>query len=180
MSIDDLYNALKSGDISAENALFRKLHEAFLFFVRHKIWNQEDVEEVVQETLLTISEKYKNIEFESSFSAWAYRLLQFKLMNYYRSKRSRRKLLKGAAQRWRDAPVIDPEEPVLIRKLAECLKKVNAVNHRYARILNLKYQGFSTGEISAKLETTPSNVYNILSRARSLLKLCLEKEDIRT
>jgi len=69
-------------------------------------------------------------------------------------------------------------DPVLELKLLDCLKKVGQKNIKFARTLNLKYQGYSVEEICDRLEISRENLYTILSRARSALELCLEKGGI--
>jgi DNA-directed RNA polymerase specialized sigma24 family protein len=53
---------------------------------------------------------------------------------------------------------------------------MNAEFGRHARILVMKYQGYRTAEICERMSITPNNLYVTLSRARAMLKACLEKE----
>ena len=69
-------------------------------------------------------------------------------------------------------------DPSFKRRLLDCLKKVNQTNTRHARILNLHYQGYTVTDICGKFKITRNNVYIILSRARLMLKVCLEKGDV--
>jgi DNA-directed RNA polymerase specialized sigma24 family protein len=55
---------------------------------------------------------------------------------------------------------------------------VKAANKRYARILVLRYQGYSAEEICDEFKITSKNLYMILSRARVLLKRCIETGEI--
>ena len=177
MNINDLHEKVLAGEREAEKKLFQDLTDSFLIFVEQKIWDKQDKKEVVQEALATIAAKYRDIEFTTSFSAWAYRVLEYKLMNYYRNKKKLRvdhdpsKLDSTAA----------PEEcdPVLKLKLLECLRKVNNAYNRHARVLNLFYHGFNAEEICDRLNLTRNNFYIILSRARAMLKKCLQVGDIR-
>ncbi|MCP4703685.1 MAG: hypothetical protein GY865_03665, partial [candidate division Zixibacteria bacterium] len=52
-------------------------------------------------------------------------------------------------------------------------------NRRHARILNLHFLGYTTEEICSRLEITKTNMYSLLSRARSMLELCLNKGSLR-
>ena len=175
MTINELYGALKDGEQGAEHLLFKKLYEAFFYFAEQRINDRQDAEELVQEVLLVIANKYRDIEIVTSFSAWAYKILDNHLMHYIRKKYSTRKAIDSLRQRSKDSETPNPD---LKMKLLDCLKKINRVNARYARILNLRYQGYTTEEIAHTLDTSSSNVLVILSRARSLLKACLKKGDI--
>lgn len=66
-------------------------------------------------------------------------------------------------------------DPDLEMNLARCLRRLIQSYPRYARVLNLKYQGYSTEQICEKLRITRDNLYVLHSRARAELKGCLAK-----
>ncbi len=177
MNINELHEAVMAGAKDAEEQLFKKLNEAFLFFLEQRVLDRADAEEVVQEALMLISNKYRDISFEKSFSAWAYNVLENILKHYYRSKKTRR-IRKEQLMSNNDQDRVAYHNPELKRRLEHCLKKINESNNRYARILNLRYQGYSTEEIGGKLGVSSVNVLVILSRARSMLKHCLEEGNV--
>ena len=177
MNINTLHSRAGNGDKTAENQLFEKLSESFRFFLKQKIMNRQDLEEVVQETMLTIADKYKTIEFKTSFSAWAYRVMENKLLNYYKIKYKSRDRVSSSDEDASEGLVFDID-PVLKKTMLDCLRKINEVYKRHARVLNLHYQGFPVPEMCEKLKLTRNGIYILLSRARTLLKKCLEKGDI--
>ena len=134
-----------------------------------------DAEEVVQETLKTVFEKYRQIDFEISFVAWTYKILNHKLLTYSATKRRRSKKLEEMATRVQNRTSDGAQD--LEKRLLDCLKVVNKASVRHARILNLHYQGFTVPEICDRMSLTRSNFYTILSRARTRLQACLEKGD---
>ena len=67
---------------------------------------------------------------------------------------------------------------MLKEQLLFCLERVGQSNRRYARILNLYYQGYTTDEVCLRLGINANHSYVALWRARSLLEICLEKGDI--
>ncbi|MDH4157235.1 MAG: RNA polymerase sigma factor [candidate division Zixibacteria bacterium] len=178
MNINELYHVARKGDRDSENRLFKSLTESFRLFAQQRIWNDQDAEEIVQDTLVTVAEKYGNIQFEISFAAWAYRVLENKILNYYRGKHYQENRFTWASDvggEWAS----NDSDPSLKRQLLDCLGKINRVHSRHARILNLRYQGYSAEEICEKLAISRNNLYILLCRARSMLKLCLEKGDIK-
>jgi RNA polymerase sigma factor (sigma-70 family) len=177
LTINKLHDLAREGDHTAEGRLFNSLSESFRLFVQHRIWNKQDSEEIIQDALAAIAAKYRGIDFNISFAAWAYKVLENKILHYYRSKRCRESRF-AQTEDGEDRAVSQAANPDLKRHLMECFKKIGQVNRRHARILNLRYQGFSTDEICERLGVTRNNVYILLSRARSLLKLCLEEGDI--
>ena len=178
MNINELYDIARNGDRDSENQLFKSLTESFRLFTQQRIWNEQDAEEIVQDTLVTVAEKYGDIQFEVSFAAWAYRVLENKILNYYRGKHYQESRFSWAqdGSQERSSGVSDP---FLKRQLLDCLEKINRVHPRHARILNLRYQGYSADEVCEKLAISRNNLYILLCRARSMLKLCLEKGDIK-
>jgi len=173
LDINSLYNIARYGDKGAEEQLFQKLSERFFIFVQHRIWNEQDCEEIVQETLMTIKEKYEDEKLEKSFTAWAYGVLENKILHFLRSKRYHESKFLQTTD-FNPARHLD-SDPGFKRQLLDCLRKISIKNIRHARILNMHYQGYSIDEICGKFELTRNGVYILLSRARSLLKLCLEK-----
>lgn len=175
--MDRLYRAALEGNAKAENDLMSHLAVSFRIFAQRKLWRQEDVEEVVQEALLTVSTKYREIEIESSFAGWCYRILQNKILDHVKKAGTRARL-----DREREATCSGGYEPTpsdieLRKRIIECFRKLGIGNRRHARILNLHYQGYSTDEICAKLGVSENNLYVILSRARAALLVCLGLEE---
>ena len=169
-----------AGNRAREEELFQFLRARFLFFVRQRIRDEIDVEEIVQDALLVIFREYRKMSFDISFAAWSYRVVEHRILALLKTRK------READRSSRPADGLDSLEqkplnldPKLKRRLLDCLQKIARNNRRYTRILNLHYQGYTTAEICAKMQLAPSNFYAILSRARSLLDYCLEKGDIK-
>ncbi|MCP4706251.1 MAG: sigma-70 family RNA polymerase sigma factor [candidate division Zixibacteria bacterium] len=175
MNINELYAQLLNGNKSSETQLFDKLRERFGLFLQHKITNEADAEDVLQNTLVVIARKYLNMAFDTSFSAWAYKVLEFNILSYYRTKGRQRDKLERLTAHHNEATMEMPDAD-LKRRLLNCLKKVNEVNIRHARILNFSYQGFDIEQICEKLGLTKNGAYILLSRARAKLKNCMEMD----
>ena len=172
MSINALYDRARAGGKRAEEELFKKLHERFYQFANHRIWDEQDSEEVVQEALTAIARDYKDIEIETSFSAWAYKVLDNRILSYI-GKRRREEIARQSAENMADGHY-RTQNPGLRMKLLNCLGKINEANRRHARILVLSYQGYSADEICERLALSKSNLYVLLFRARAALERCLK------
>lgn len=174
MSINALHDQARSGDRAAEERLFQNLTVRFRLFTYQRVWSDDDAKEIVQEALVTIAREYKEIEFQTSFSAWAYKVLNHKISNFIRKKKVRDRTLESSEDPDTEFAVWTPD-PVLEPKLLDCLHQLSRTNLRYARVLNLKYQGYPVEDICSRLEIKPNNLYVLLLRARNMLKQCLEK-----
>lgn len=174
MEINALYEAARDGDRQAEERLFVELGESFRLYLRQRIQNNQDAQEVVQDVLLTIADKYKEVRIEKSFAAWAYKVFEHKLFTYYRAKRTRQSKFVEMDDGEVAGQAYTPD-PELKRRIDECLKNISRANKRYAEILDLHFQGYSGDEIGEKLGASKNSVLICLSRARARLKQCLEK-----
>ncbi len=172
MNINDLYQLTIAGGKPEEEKLFQKLRVSLLYLVEQRIWNDQDAEEIVHEILITVAEKYRLTAIEKSFAAWTYGIMENKLLHYYRSRGRQKEIQSNVDPKWENESD-NSIDPYLTTKLLDCLKKVNKANDRYARILNLKYLGYSTKDICGKMKITRNNAFVILTRARSMLKHCL-------
>jgi RNA polymerase sigma factor (sigma-70 family) len=169
--IDILYAQCRGGDRTAENELFRQLTVRFRLFAELKIRSRPDAHDVVQTALTVIAQKYGSVEITTGFAAWAHGVIQNEILKYYRSRVYHDGLFMSAAPETEGAWMPHPE---FRRRLTDCLHKIAGINPRYARILNLTYQGFEAAEMCNRLQVSTGNLYVILSRARSQLDLCLE------
>ena len=177
MDINELHRLAAAGDRVSEEELFRQLTARFRLFARQRVWDRADADEVVQETVKTIFEKYRQIKFETSFAAWAYRVLNNKLLTFMATKGRREKKIEEQIER---QPAVQNEGGGdLEARLLACLSDLNRANSRHARILNLHYQGFTVKEISTRLGLTRTNFYTILSRARTMLAACLDRGEVK-
>jgi RNA polymerase sigma-70 factor (ECF subfamily) len=170
-----LLSRAKAGDRDAEEQLFRVLRARLSTIAKRRVWEKEAAEDVVQQTCLTVLEKYKTEEFPAGFEAWVNGVLRMKIGNYLQSKKVRQ-------ERFDHGPTVEgisrfgsvQPNPDLEAKLTDCMRKIVKVFPRYARVLSLSYQGYGASEICDRLHVTRNNLYSILSRSRSILNKCLE------
>ncbi|MFH2048985.1 MAG: sigma-70 family RNA polymerase sigma factor [bacterium] len=176
MDISNLYIAALKGDKSAERILFQYLFETFTLLVEHKIQDLNDRQDMVQEVMTVISEKYKTVTITTNIAAWAYGIFENNLKRYYRDKNRKSRLFKEyLSTTTKISP--EPTDYELRNKIIKCLKKICKENLRYAEALNLVHQGYNTVEISEKMNISKKNVHNILFRARSMLKQCINESE---
>ncbi|MCP4684404.1 MAG: sigma-70 family RNA polymerase sigma factor [bacterium] len=180
MSINRLHRLSQDGGKESAEQLFQSLTARFRVFVRQRVWNEADADEIVQEALVTICREYRKTEFETSFAAWAYKVLDNRILAFV-SKRKRRSEREVPAGEPSDiqATMTQVDRPQLKAKLLSCLRKVGRVNRRYVRVLNFCYQGYKTAEICRRMDVKPNTLYSLLSRARRMLETCLDKGDIK-
>jgi RNA polymerase sigma factor (sigma-70 family) len=179
LNINSLYKLALGGAQAEENRLFHALAVRFRVFAAQRIRNDDDINDIVQNTLMAILKYYKTTEIEVSFQAWAYKILDRQIMDFL----NKRKGLELKEDQFRErmselnlSEKIDVND--LKYQLLKCLRKIYESNPRFARILNMHYQGYNTKEICEFMKISSANFYTILRRARSLLIYCLEKGDV--
>ncbi|HUV29822.1 MAG TPA: sigma-70 family RNA polymerase sigma factor [Acidobacteriota bacterium] len=174
--IDELYSLAHGGDAAARASLYARLLVCFRVIIRHRMWGDEDAEDVAQDALLAVVAKFDELTVESSFAAWAYRILHNKIVDHFRLKKIRTDKIRQLGQRRTGAVVSDPD-PMLKVRIKTCFRKIHQTHRRHARILSLHFQGYTTDEICLRLGITRNNCWVTLSRARTMLEKCLSQED---
>ncbi len=174
-NLEILQKLARDGDKNAERELFENITARFTLFARQRIWEKNDAEEIVQDAVMAVAREYRETVFTTSFSAWAYKVLDYRILSYIRTRQSRREkdnFLKE--QSLQNGSASSHSHPEIKIRLMDCLKKLTTANNRYARVLNFHHQGFTVDEICERLKVTRNNLYSILSRARSLLEHCMK------
>ncbi|MCP4582279.1 MAG: RNA polymerase sigma factor [candidate division Zixibacteria bacterium] len=163
------------GDKAAEAELIRYLRVRFKSLAERYIRDGESAEDIAQEACLTILEKYKSQKFKKGFDAWAYKVLRNKIGNHLSTQSVRQKYISSEANPDR-THILSFSQPdsALKTRIRDCMKKIIRKNPRYARVLNMMYQGYKTTEVCLKLKITSNNLYVTLKRSRMMMKTCIE------
>ena len=113
---------------------------------------------------------------DSDFLAWVMAIARFKVLESFRQRRPNTRSLSPEVidALCAEAPADDPagEVQVLLR---ECMEELAA---RAREVIDLRYgEGCQPAEIARRLNWTPESVYVALSRARTLLRECIERKN---
>ncbi|MGH2643026.1 MAG: sigma-70 family RNA polymerase sigma factor [Chitinophagaceae bacterium] len=166
--------------------------------------SRETAEDLVQETFMAAYQSWDKFNHESAPKTWLYAILKNKLMDYFRKKArniviSESELLPEGEQSsffdlffdkngtWKkdmrpqhwnteDEHLLDNTS---FRKiLHNCLNKLPP---QWNNVISLKYLEERKGnDICKEMDITPSNLWQILYRARLQLRACLEKNWFKT
>lgn len=134
------------------------------------------VDDVLQETFLTVTAKAAVFDPERDFLAWACGIARYKVMEAGRR----------AARQWQplseevlealaaSEPPPQPADDSRLSLLADCMQELAPKSRR---IVELCYQqAHKPAEIASRLNWTPESVYVALSRARAVLRQCVEQK----
>jgi RNA polymerase sigma-70 factor (ECF subfamily) len=154
------------------------LSERFHVIARYRVSDQQEIDDIVQEALLAVAKKYASIDLHSGFALWAAKVLNNRILRYFRARQRRPASLDPSSDVATPAGKQEIDQDFRSR-LLDCLAKVSARNRRHARILNLHYLGYTTEEICEKLELSRNGLYVILHRVRVMLKGCLDTGELK-
>ena len=142
MDINDLLTQARRGEPGAESQLFETLTARFRLFVHQRLRDKCDCEEVVQESLLTIAREYKTTEFTTSFAAWAYKVLDYRILaQAKKSQTTANREQPLPDEDWRPETATEETNPDLKRKLLDCLRHIRRGNPRGLRDLPRSRRG---------------------------------------
>jgi RNA polymerase sigma factor (sigma-70 family) len=174
--MQELYQKAKKGDQAAESELFRRLFVRFRLFAEQQVDGLEAAD-VAQAACIAIHGKYREEAITKTFDAWAYGVFRNMLLKAHeRGRRDRdrqEKLMEFAPA---EEAMID--ESFLIDELRDCMRRLADSFRRYGRIVNLRYQGYSTDEVCRRLSISREQYYVYLGRGRSMLRACLNEKGI--
>src|SRR6187455_2562866 len=169
-----------------------KQHRSYLLrYAMLQLRNPEQVEDVVQETLLAALEGRARFAGGSSLKTWLTGILKHKILDAIRRK-SREQPLAPAGDdehdavdalfkqdgHWQEMPATwgDPEQALENRKFWEIFELCSRLlPERTARVYMLReVMEMTTEEICQEFGITPTNLWVILHRARLVLRECLD------
>ncbi len=177
--LQSLLTRAKEGDKTAETGIFEYLRVRFVLLAKRRI-GSEYCEDIAQEACITVLEKLKTDAPSEMFEAWAYRILRNKIGNFMQSNSLRQKtMIHSEHMDYLERPSVEEPDPILRRRLMDCLKKLVKSYPRYARVLNFTHQGYDTDEICRRMELKSNHLYVMLNRGRRMLGDCLSGGDTK-
>ncbi|SFK26676.1 RNA polymerase sigma factor [Lysobacter sp. cf310] len=159
--------AARSGDRDAlERVLVRSRQDLRRYAEFHCVIN--DVEDAVQETLITVSRKLRDLRSLECFVSWTFRIVKRECNRLKRGMR----LLTGDAITENILPVVLPEPCEWRHDVAAALESLPA--HYREVVLLRDLEGLSIAEMADRLSLTREAVKARLHRARALAREYLD------
>lgn len=161
--------------VAQVQGLFVKHSSQVRGFIVSLLPGSADVDDVLQETFLTITAKAESFELGTNFTAWAMTIARFKVKELYRKSQKSELLL--------DDEILDtllqeaPDELVESDAVLALRKCVSGLSPNVQKMLSQRYEDEMKPEKIARDAGWGANsVYVALSRARSSLRRCIEKQ----
>lgn len=171
--------ALKNGDVTAFDQLFRKYSERLFLFSKKYLKSDEEAHEVVQEVFLYIWEKRAELKPENSFNAYVFTIAYNRIKKHFNRKVLENKFKDEQLYLFLDASG-DLDREIDYKFLLEKVETIiNELPERRREIFRKrKYEGLPIKQIAADLNISPNTVENQLAAAQKQIQAELAKEKI--
>lgn len=164
----EMIQMILKGNQTAVTGFYRRFQPKLTAFIAKKV-DGRVVEEILQDTFISALQSLPLFKGKSSLESWLFSIAKHEICDYYRKKKIKEvvfsklpfleKLISRAL-----SPETAYEEKELKEKIRHCFGRLSEGKHR---ILRLRYvEGWSVGEIAAKLKISYKSCESRLSRAR--------------
>lgn len=169
--MDSLVKRAMKHDVDAFVQLMEENTPSMYKVARGFLQDDEDIADVIQDTILTCLEKIGTLRQEKYFKTWMIRIL----MNHCTDLLRERKKICSYEKLWELQENQKPRQPELSLEWKDLLSQLD---EKYRVIIILYYlEGFKIKEISQLLDINVSTVKTRLSRGRKELKHLYQAEN---
>lgn len=147
-----------------------KIDQAKLLnFIKSKVGDNDEVEEIYQETLISAYESLGRFSGRSTIFTWLVSIARHEIGDYYRKRKI--KIFLFSHLPWLEnlaTEALGPEQELLKKELqTRVIRVMGEIREEYRQVLKLKYyEGFSVLEIAQKLNENTKTIESRLFRAR--------------
>ena len=190
-SLDILHQLALSGNIEAQTALFDDLRVRFLSLAKRRV-QLDHAEDVVQETLRIVFDRYGEIKQGTGILVWGLTVLRNVIGNHYQALGREKERIDFVEELPRDAATVDDVlgESIMAETTASLLVAIGELGQRFPRCATIFHgllasleEGGSPNQVSSRaLQTVQKqfptmnrgSFYTTLHRCRANLRALLE------
>ena len=159
-SDEELMIAYQLGEAQALEELYSRHAPKVLGYLRKKVKNEAFAHDIFQSTFLKLHKNRSRYDAAFPFLPWLFTICRSELLDAVKKPHMSQEKL------WAEPPEPALEEPATTREIS--LLSLPAIQQQ---ALKMRYhRDFTFEEIAASLETTPTNVRQIISRAVKSLR----------
>jgi RNA polymerase sigma-70 factor (ECF subfamily) len=161
--------------VSRVQSLFVRYLPALRGFVTSLVVDYSLVDDVVQETFITVTAKADSFEPGTNFKAWTWTIARHKTLQALHTARRQRRLSDAAIEslcaqdeslEWEEAETAQRHLDACVDELAPKARLAVELRYRHAH---------RVGEVARRMGWTANAVHVALSRARKVLRDCVER-----
>lgn len=169
MNDQELVTSMLKRDRHALYLFYRTYTPKLRQYIRYKIRNVDDAEEVLQDTLYAFLEAIRDFAGHARLRTFLYSICNHKVIDHYRRKKIRHVVFSALPQlESLVAPILSPEEEFDVTMLREKIHRVlGRLLPMYKKVLLLKYADeLTVGDIAHRLTISFKSAESQLFRAR--------------
>lgn len=164
-------------DREAFSQLIQDHHARIFGYVFSLVRNLEDTQDVIQETCVTLWEKFDDYDPATPFLPWALTVARFRSLSFMDRRRRRNFSPQVVAEL--EALYRDRTESPSDQRLEGLRRCVDKLPKSQAQLLWRCYEGpLSIRQVAAELGRTPSSLHNSLRLIRQKLLECLHRSHV--
>jgi RNA polymerase sigma-70 factor, ECF subfamily len=135
----------------------------------------DSAEDLLQETLLRVSQSYSDLKDIANLKAWMFRIATNAAMDHFRRRRPELPCEDDETAEIPDTNSKDAEESFIIEEMNDCISRiVGSMPHLYRAVMLLyHFEGLSISEVAAACNISLSTVKVRLHRGKQILKKSL-------
>ncbi len=167
----------QNGDGVAYDVLLYRLYTFLRGYLRVKLNQNEEVENLIQEVLMAMHKSRHTYDSEKPFMSWFLAITHYKHIDFLRK---RKELLTHISPESIQSEDQSPIDHLILKERKEVLlKSIDSLDDRSKKIVTLlKIENKKIPEIAAELNLSESNVKVIAHRAYETLRLEIEKKNV--
>jgi RNA polymerase sigma-70 factor, ECF subfamily len=155
------------------NHLWQEFHDRLLGFIRQRVNNPSDAEDLLQEVFLRIYQRLSTVRDNDRLVSWMFQIARNAIIDYYRSAPRRREISSDdEADLNLDELFLEDDSITFNQELAACLQPmIEDLPEAYRKALHLvEIQGVSQQMASETLGISLSGTKSRVQRGRQKLK----------
>ncbi len=177
----DVISRVKNGDQKAFRELYDNYKNKVYFFCLKYVRSEEIASDILQETFIKIWDFRNNLEANSNFDGFIFKLVKNRIFNYISAEKVR-KDHENEAQKLRMTVTNETENSVVYNDYKTLLTKaIKTMPEKRKKVYVLsRYSGYTYDEIAEKLNISPNTVEIHIGKAlrdiRSFIKAYSNEE----
>lgn len=163
-------NALdEMNDKETFSSLIQSIENDLYNIAKHKISNENDIEDIIQETILKIYKNYDSLKKEENFKAWSIKILLNECNNFYKRNYKERllfnKIVCKKSVNLEDNSILEFEDELCFKEL------LKGLSQKDQDIFICYYQcNYSIKDIADILNINENTIKSTLKRSKIKLK----------
>jgi len=166
----------QNGSLKALDQLLKIWYPKFLRYSTRQLGDTEIAKDAVQDTLVTVAKRIKNLKDPVAYPKWAYQILHRRGIDYLRKELKNREIKQAKQEEIEtfNSQITNDSEFNGKIELARSLSRLNKLQYQ---LIHLHYlEGFTIKEISDIIKIPQGSVKSKLHYARHKLRTLLEEK----